>query len=76
MRLLDQRDEIRSVSASGSFDMVRVDRSPFERRRCPLDESSFVQRVAVKLALNVVFLTDPIQLVLYSCSTERYLNSL
>lgn len=67
MRLLDQRDKIRGMSASRAFDMVRVDRSPFECRCCPLDESGFVERVAVKLALDVVFLADPDSISLVLC---------
>lgn len=46
------------MSTTGTFDMVGVNRSPFEGRCCALDEAGLVQGIAVQLALDVVFLTD------------------
>lgn len=58
--MLDQPYQVRSVATSSTFDMICVNGTPLERSCRLLYVASFVQRVAVKFTLNVVFFTNPV----------------
>ncbi len=49
-------DDVRCVPAAGAFRVIGVDRAPFERRDCRLDEARLVERVRVNRDLHVVAL--------------------
>lgn len=58
--VLYERNHIGRMSAASSFDMVCVDCPSFECSCRSLDKPGLVQRVAVDLALNVVFFADTV----------------
>ena len=58
--VLYERNHIGRMSTTSSFDMVCVDRPSFECSCRSLDKPGLVQRVAVNLALNVVFFADTV----------------
>lgn len=61
--LLYERNHIGRMSAAGSFDVVCVYCSSFECSCRSLNKPGLVQRVAVYLALNIVFFADTVMTV-------------
>ena len=56
--MLNDTDDVGSVSASGAFSMVRVDSPVLESGDGLLDEAGFIERVGVDKSLDVIFVTD------------------
>lgn len=56
--MLYKPHQIRSMATAGTFYMVGMDCAALESRGGLLDEPGFVEGVTVKLALNVVFITN------------------
>ena len=61
--VLHERNHIWCMSATSSFDMVCVYCPSLECSCRPLNETGLVQRVAVDLALDVVFFADTITVI-------------
>lgn len=57
--ILDQGYHVWSVATAGALDMVGVDCPTLEGRCSSLDETGLVQRIAVDLSLDVVFIAYP-----------------
>lgn len=56
--MLDERYHVRSVTSSGTFNVIGMDCPALERRGCPFNKSGFVQGIAMDLALNIVVVAD------------------
>lgn len=60
--VLDERYHIWSMASASALDVIGMDCAALEGCCGPLDEARLVQRIAVDLTLDIVFVADPILL--------------
>ena len=57
--MLDEADDIRSMAAAGTLNVVGVNRAVLESCGSVFDEARFVQSVAVNFTLDIEFVANP-----------------
>lgn len=57
--MLNEGDNIRSMAAAGTLNMVGMNRAVLESCRSVFDEARFVKTIGMNFTLNIEFIANP-----------------